>query len=490
MFLKRAEEKHASPDQLDQLLRIVKPKTGWLLGLVGMGIAIAAGWAWFGEIPLTVKGEGILVYPKKVVSKHAPATGRIEWLVKPGKRVEVGEVLAKLSLDEVVSQHAAEIKNLAYLERRETSLNDMAQQRAAEDREYFATKKALLGQRIDHLTSLAGDLASANKQYEEQQSDRLKKATLLSERLRGSLEERMQAVEKLKQDKLTTADVVLDARREIIDNDLKLAELEVKSSELDLRRIQAQESHLAYADLIRDLEIQVAEIELRVREIDRTIAESELDNRVLIEESKKSIEVLQGLIDQSEIRSESAGIVLEVTAARGEVVPIGRRICSVLTADESGALLALAYFSVADGKKITPGSAARVTPATIRREMWGSVVGRVAERDDEDVAGEPISQLPHTVAAAANEIGSRETAEILLGGRNRIAVYARLDEGNGFDGYQWTSTSGPPADEDYPPLTVGNHRGGSRDPAQGPPDRARHPLHEVRRGSALRSDGS
>ncbi|MFQ3614168.1 MAG: NHLP bacteriocin system secretion protein, partial [Cyanobacteriota bacterium] len=65
LFRKESLERLSSPEQLDQLLQVVNPRDwlplGCLAALVGAGLM----WSIFGRIPLTVSGQGVLVYPSR-----------------------------------------------------------------------------------------------------------------------------------------------------------------------------------------------------------------------------------------------------------------------------------------------------------------------------------------------------------------------------------------------------------------------------------------
>lgn len=60
LFRKQALERLSSPEQLDQLMQVVSPRS-WLL-LAGLGLLLIAVllWGWFGNISTTVQGRGVL----------------------------------------------------------------------------------------------------------------------------------------------------------------------------------------------------------------------------------------------------------------------------------------------------------------------------------------------------------------------------------------------------------------------------------------------
>jgi hypothetical protein len=87
IFRKESLERLSSPEQLDQLIQIVRPKS-WLplatlATLVGLGLL----WSLLGRIPITARGNGILVYPTET-SKDL--TGLIYFEESEGDRIEPG----------------------------------------------------------------------------------------------------------------------------------------------------------------------------------------------------------------------------------------------------------------------------------------------------------------------------------------------------------------------------------------------------------------
>src|SRR5947207_6893228 len=77
IFRDEALEQLSSPEQLDQLLQVVNPKSWIPIVTLGALLLIAILWSLFGRIPVTVEGEGLLVYPRQVVSLQLPATGQV-----------------------------------------------------------------------------------------------------------------------------------------------------------------------------------------------------------------------------------------------------------------------------------------------------------------------------------------------------------------------------------------------------------------------------
>ncbi|MEL6222850.1 MAG: hypothetical protein AAFQ57_15840 [Cyanobacteria bacterium J06626_14] len=61
LFRKESLERLSSPEQLDQLMQIVTPKSWLPLGALGALVLAGLIWSVVGRIPITVTGEGLLV---------------------------------------------------------------------------------------------------------------------------------------------------------------------------------------------------------------------------------------------------------------------------------------------------------------------------------------------------------------------------------------------------------------------------------------------
>jgi hypothetical protein len=63
IFRKESLERLSSPEQLDQLMQVVSPKSWLPLASLASIMALALVWGFLGRIPITAVGKGILVHP-------------------------------------------------------------------------------------------------------------------------------------------------------------------------------------------------------------------------------------------------------------------------------------------------------------------------------------------------------------------------------------------------------------------------------------------
>jgi len=426
----------STPERLDQLLRIVRPQS-WLLVLaIGGGLALAGVWAVFGRIPATAKGTAILVRPKQVVPLQSPAAGPLEaFEVAVGETVAKGQLLARLRLPALVMELEQERAKLALFESRTRELTGLELELAEGERESIRAQRALLEQRIVNLEQGAKRYRDKNASYLAEQRENVEKARSLSLELGKALEARFEKHETLAAEKISTQDALVEPQSDLIDNQLRLAELDVRGQEVDLREILAQEEYDSQLDLIQELRLRLEDLELKEMTITRHLRENELSSSSEREAIARRIDELQSRLErESRVVSPHAGRILEFTASPGEHVTLGLRLGKMEIEDPSAALMAIAYFQIRDGKKIAPDAAIRITPTTVERERFGSMKGSVRT----------VSTYPVTTEAAANQIGDLETARSLLGGMTRIEITADLaTSGETFTGFEWTSGKGP-----------------------------------------------
>jgi hypothetical protein len=63
IFRKESLERLSSPEQLDQLMQVVSPRSWLPLATLGCLVGLGLAWSIFGRIPVTASGQGILVNP-------------------------------------------------------------------------------------------------------------------------------------------------------------------------------------------------------------------------------------------------------------------------------------------------------------------------------------------------------------------------------------------------------------------------------------------
>lgn len=105
LFRKVALERLSSPEQLDQLMRVVPP-LGWLALVPLLGLLfLAILWGWFGSVATSVGGKCMLMSPLGLGDVSSVSGGRItETLVRVGDTVKANQIVARVAQSELADR--------------------------------------------------------------------------------------------------------------------------------------------------------------------------------------------------------------------------------------------------------------------------------------------------------------------------------------------------------------------------------------------------
>ncbi|MBA3532690.1 MAG: NHLP bacteriocin system secretion protein [Ardenticatenales bacterium] len=144
--------------------------------------------------------------------------------------------------------------------------------------------------------------------------------------------------------------------------------------------------------------------------------------------------VAPGESERQELVSPYDGRILELRTSEGSLVDIGASLMSLELVGEKVQLQALMYVPAADGKKIEPGMTVQVAPATVRREEFGFLLGKVGA----------VGDFPATYQGMYRTLGSDELIRALGAGETPVEVLIELvPDPNTPSGYLWSSSQGP-----------------------------------------------
>ena len=383
IFSKEALEAASNPDEMDHALQVVRAKL-WI-PLFGIGIVVAVGLAWsfVGRMPVNVTGFGVLINPGNVKVVQSQAPGLVEKVsVKPGDQLQEGDIVAVLQ---------------------QPALEQLLQQAKENYDEINKTNsEALEANRNQFLAQLASI---------ERQKQLLTEGKELSGNVNQSLEKRNQALLELAKDNLVSSEMLLQSESSLVEIKTKMAGYDAQIQALDLSLEQAKQKNI----------------------------QTEFTLKNQIDESRRAVEKMELQLENNRhIRSKSGGKVMQLMVSAGTAVAFGTPVLSVATDESTQAMKNLCYFSVKDGKKIKPGMTIQVTPSTVKRERYGSIVGKVVS----------VSSFPVSREAAMNIVGSKELAFALTGQGAMIEVETELQGASSPDsesGYEWTSRNPPVA---------------------------------------------
>jgi HlyD family secretion protein len=318
MFRKAALAKLSSPEALDSLMQVTKPKSWLALGAAIVVIQAGLVWGFFGRTAERVAGAGILLTEGGVFPVEARGAGTVSQV-----RVNVGDEVKQGQVVVVVSQTAAAEE----IRQAEKLISDL---RANRER--------------------AGSLTTRNRDA-ELRSVREDKARVATEAqaLRDQikfLEDRLNAERQALAGGLITRDRVQATDQELQRTKQSLIANQAQSAQLVAREASiANQADTSAFNL--DQEIQRAEHQLELSKLRYT--------------------------EGTEVASPHSGRVVSRLVDPGQEITPGRPVLFIELTNQP--LQAVAF--IPQGSRIQPGMAAQMSPEGITWEEFGYMLGTV-----------------------------------------------------------------------------------------------------------------
>ncbi|MEA5515376.1 NHLP bacteriocin system secretion protein [Nodularia sp. UHCC 0506] len=497
LFREESLERLSSPERLDQLMNVVDPKAWLPLAGLGSLVAVAAVWSVVGRLPLTVNGQGVLLYPRSVIQFQAPSDGTVAQLnIKSGDQIKKGDIIGLVSqpgLEQQLQQEQKKLQELltqaqdsnSALKRSLTSQRtNLAKQQASlkatleresiiprlrqQNLQLLAQSREVIQSRLindqEVLPSLRQRSFDSIQQKKEGLNERLEQINKLLPELQTQLKARRELYEQ----NIVSADVMLSAQREYFDSLAQLSDLEAQQKQLELEQVNTERQYLDSINQSNQLNVQLQEIQVKQVDIERQYQQSlntidelntklqevnsqlaKLDQEQLeaeinrdnnIGEVRRRIAQLENEIEsKSKIISDYDGRILELSVVPGQIVSGGSRLGSINSQGTDAKLMSVIYFADKDGKQIQEGMEVQVTPSLVKRERFGGILGKV----------QTVTPFPVTVQDMSTMIGNQNLAENLAqtlvsrGGNAPVQVFAELETADTKSGYQWSSSTGP-----------------------------------------------
>lgn len=437
IFREKSLERLSSPEQLDQLMQVIKPKSWLPLASLGIVVTAALVWSVYGRIPVTIEGRGVLVYPRRVVQVESEGAGQLmSLLVSVGDVVEAGQVIALVDQTELQKQLQQQQRKLAELEAQHQAVGSLQGASREQEQRAIEQQRLVLEQRLRELQAMAPQLQFDSSESIRQQRSSLRSRLQNAQNLAPVLAERVDAHRLLLEKGAGTRETLLEAERAYLQNQDTIAELEAQLKELDLKESEAERNHRETLSTITELRAQLRELDSREANLAQQSLESATSREQEMQELKRDIERLETQIAQNtQVVSHYPGRILELMVAPGHVMQPGTKIANLNIERPSEQLLGVTYFPVEEGKKIQPGMPVQITPETVKRQRFGGIAGTV----------QSISPFPITRAGATAEVGNPEVIEGLTAQHGSLVqVTSELKpDPNTASGYQWSSSSGP-----------------------------------------------
>jgi HlyD family secretion protein len=322
MFRKTALESLAAPDQLDEALRITRPRAWIALAAILLMLVSALLWSFFGRLPASVEGQGIIMREGGTFNIVSFGTGVLTDMVdlKVGDPIRLGQVLGHVAQPELEQQVQAQ--------------RVVVQQLRAEEQDATGSAKAL--------------------QPVQENSVRLQRAVL-------------QRSISAKEDQLRSLRIILEGQQELLRDGL------ITRQRYEQTRQQAMGAE-GEIDNARTMlqKLSVEQIETGVSRENRL---REVRSRLLQAQNRLDDLVLQHKL-AARVTSPYKGTVVESLAMQGDVVKSGQPVLTIEV--NEGVLEAVVYLPPnSNAKLLKPGMAAQISPATAKKERFGYLVGKV-----------------------------------------------------------------------------------------------------------------
>lgn len=497
IFSQEALERLSSPERLDQMMQVVKPRAWLPLSTIGLLVAVAGTWSVLGRIPISVNGQGVLIQPRRVVQFQARSNGQLMKLnIKPGDVIKKGQEIGIIDKYDIKQELELEKAKLAQLQAQNQDTNRLQKQQIALELKTLRQQQKDLKEslRRESLTPILHQkilAALGQKRQSLEESLRREEITpLLRQQTlaaiaqkRQSLIQRQQQIKSLlqtlqqrfdtrnhlfEQEKAISQDVMLEARREVLNAQMQVSDIDSQLKELDVQRTNTEREFLQNLNRINEVQNSIQEIEVqktnterehlqnfnkideiktKIKDLEAQAAkltqqdlEKSLNQTNQIEEVKRKIAQLEmQLSGESRIISQYDGRILEVSAVPGQVLNSGLRLGILEVEDSNTNMVSLVYLADKDGKQIKPGMTVQVTPSIVKRERYGGIVGKVTQ----------VSPFPVTSQDIAVIIGNEQLANTLSEGVSKngalVQVFVELEkDSNTISGYKWSSSNGPP----------------------------------------------
>jgi HlyD family secretion protein len=379
IFREAAIDRLSNPEQLDHIVGVTRPFDWMAAATLALGFAVLIAWSVLGRIPTRVSGEGILLSSGgRLVDAVSTASGKLASLdVNVGDEVRRDQVIAHIVQTET--------------EQRLRQARDVLREREREHAELTNAISREIDAKLANYAAQDAGLASV---------------IAAAEKRTAYLTDEVAKLEPAAASGIVTRKYLEDRRVELNNARERITDARNDSLKLNAQRL--------------DLQSQ--------RERDRMLSEFKVND------SRRTVEQLTAELERgSRIISPADGRVVELKVSGGAVLAVGAPVIEIETAGQ--VLEATIYMPPDRGKNIRPGMEVRVEPATIKREEYGAIVGKVVAVSDFPVTPQGMLADLHNDALVKrfSEEGAPYAAKVAL-----------ERDPSTFSLYRWTSGKGPP----------------------------------------------
>lgn len=380
LFRDKALQNLSSPEQLDMAVTLI-PSAGWL-GLLSLGLLtiVIVLWGFMGSLSYPQYGTGVLIRGERIHGIYSRGAGTVAAMnVTVGDYVEYGQIIGRIDMPQVIND-IAELKNkIKILQKEYEDVREL-------DEKYLG----LIAKYYDSQTT------SSKKQEEE-----LKQISHWYEKF------------------LTNAEEV---KKQGIISDYSLHQ-----HKKDYTSVMNNLSDMRNNQLNYDAQKQNTDFNQRKDHFSRM---ENITQQIYNAQLK-----VDALISQSMIISYSSGYVQEVLSFQGDMIKENERVANLAEKNDQP-LKAVLYFSTVDGKAISYGMEAQITPTFLQAEDFGAIKGLVMSTSPYPTSQEEINEtfLNQSLTNAVLNVAGGSPYKIEIG------LQTSSDTASGF---QWTTSKGP-----------------------------------------------
>ena len=383
VFREQALDAQQELDNLPQAMTVISSWVRPTLFLLLVALGAATIWSAFIQVPIKVRGHGVLVDRSGELLQ--PLRARSDGILSD-LQVAIGD---KVSKNQSIGQ-------MRLYEREVTLAKSKKSFRLLQDR-------IELNKKLEKL-----EVASANQLYDQREAALNKKISDLEKRINW-LAKRQHNAEKLLRDGVVTRSRVHGEQFELVGARQKLTGLEI-----ELNGILADRNRLGDGHRRKHLQMQ-----------------SELA------QAREDIASQEKLIAQlTTIVSPIDGTVTEVVRDRGDYIKAGQPIIRILHTDGKVAknLEALVFVPMGSGKRVAASDSVFIRPGSLPTGTHDLLRAKVIS----------VSETPVTGDALKHALGNEQLAHITAESGAPFAVRVRLDvDEKSKSGFAWTSGNGP-----------------------------------------------
>ena len=329
LFRKKAANFFQSPDELNQTVTSMRPKTGLFI----IGIALVLGgvlsWASLGSIKITLPGKGVLL-KSDFYTYRSQANGALTQLsIQPGSKVEKGEVIAKLRLKDIEAKIEAVNAKRIRLEKEKQLAEIEINRKIANKKHFFLQARRKAQNELLTLVKKKGYL-----NFRQKDSQYLLKQGIISE---------------------TEYSTLMAEYKQLLDRE--------KSLQANIENIE-----WAISEVKQEKTAQLLALE-------EEIARALQHQNDLIEEIKI----------KSEIKAKVSGVITDVYLRTGDSVEVGQKIAVVQPEDNGKPFRLVAYIKAGNKHAVEAGMPVEIKPMFSKENKF--VLGQV-----ESISKVPVSK--------------------------------------------------------------------------------------------------